>query len=112
MDIWTTPAGDRSYLDIVASWVNIDHKNNNILIAFPPQYTDINITATIMEVIEEYGISGRVGYYMVDNASNKPHNCSRRLYLQFNIAILIVVTHIRVKSAFLHFLVLHPIRFL
>ena len=94
MDIWTTPAGDHSYLGIVASWVDIDHKNNNILIAFPPlmgQYTGINIAATVMEVIKEYGISGRVGYYMLNNASNKPHNCSRRLYLQINIAILIAI---------------------
>ena len=57
MDIWTTPSGDRSYLGIVASWIDIDHKINNILIALPSligQHTGVNIAATAMQVIEEY----------------------------------------------------------
>jgi hypothetical protein len=73
MDIWTTPSGNRSYLAIVANWVDIDFEIRNVLIALPPlegQHTGANIAAAAFKVIEEYNIGIRVGYYMLDSASN------------------------------------------
>ena len=73
MDIWTTPSGDRSYLGIVANWVDSDFNIRNVLIALPPiegQHTGANIAATAFRVIEEYGFGSKVGYCMLDGVSN------------------------------------------
>ena len=73
MDIWTTPTRDRSYLGIVANWVDADFEIQNTLIALPAiegQHTGANIAEVMLKVTEDYGISKQSGYYMLDSATN------------------------------------------
>ena len=73
-DHWTAPAGNRSYLGIVAHWV--DHANfdiGNSLIALPALedcHTGENITNCLVNVVQDYGFGHKVGYCMGDSASN------------------------------------------
>ena len=73
-DLWTAPAGNRSYLGVVAHWV--DHANfdiGNLLIALPAledRQTGENITNCLINVAQDYGFGHKVGYCMGDSASN------------------------------------------
>ena len=77
MDIWTTPSGNRSYLGIVANWCDADFEICNVLIALPPitgQHTGLNIAKLASDVIDTYGIGQKIGYCMLDSASNNDCN--------------------------------------
>ena len=73
LDLWTTPSRSRTYLGIVGHWVDHDNEIREVLIALPElkgSHTGVNIGDTVIKVIEEYGIGAKLGYYMLDNASN------------------------------------------
>ena len=64
-----------SYLPvgIIAYWVDSDFNIRDVLIALPPmegQHTWANIATIAFKVIENYQISGKLGYGMLDSASN------------------------------------------
>lgn len=67
------PSGDRSYLGIVANWYDIDFEIHIVLIALPEipgQHTGVNIARITSNVIDDYGICGKAGYFMCDSTSN------------------------------------------
>lgn len=73
MDIWTTPSGNRAYLGIVAHWIDYDNEVREVLIALPDlkgNHSGSNIAATAFKVIKDYGIAAKVGFCMLDNATN------------------------------------------
>ena len=73
MDAWTTPSGDRHFLGIVANWCDDMFEIHNVLIALPEiegPHTGLNLANIIQKVVDEYNIGAKVGYFMMDNASN------------------------------------------
>lgn len=73
MDLWSTPSGNRSYLGIVAHWVDENNEVREVLIALPDlkgEHSGLNIAETALKVIEDYDIGSKVGFYMLDNAKN------------------------------------------
>ena len=73
LDIWTAPSGNTSYLGVVAHWCDIDFKIQTVLIALRPlndRHTGSNIAQCLIEIIDDYGIGDKVGYCMLDSASN------------------------------------------
>ena len=73
MDIWTCPTGNRSYLGIVANWCDVDFEIQNSLITLPViegQHTGANIAQVAFDIMEDYKISEKSGYFMLDNVTN------------------------------------------
>ena len=73
IDIWTAPAGNRSYLDVIAHWCDVDYNIQTALIALRPvegRHSGVNIAGILTDVIETYRIGHKIGYCMGDNASN------------------------------------------
>ena len=72
-DLWTAPAGNRSYLGVVANWVDEEFAIRTCLVTLLPlhdQHTGDNIAECICQVAERYGVGHKVGYCMLDSASN------------------------------------------
>jgi hypothetical protein len=73
LDIWTTPSCNRSYLGIVAHWVDAGFEIRTVLIALPAledRHTGANIAHRLVEVVDSYGFGFKLGYCMLDSASN------------------------------------------
>jgi hypothetical protein len=73
-DGWTTKAGKRSFLGIVAHYVNSTGNLMDHPIALPQltgAHTGKNIAEIIAKTLQQFGINSRtVGYFMLDNATN------------------------------------------
>ena len=74
LDIWSTSAGNRSYLGVVEHWVDANFEICTTLIAQVPSiddcHTGANIVNRVIEVAEMYKIGHKIGYCMADSASN------------------------------------------
>jgi hypothetical protein len=71
-DIWTSP-NRYSIISVFANFINEEGLRRRYLLAFRRIYgahDGDNIAATLLEVINEYGIAQKVGYFMSDNAKN------------------------------------------
>jgi hypothetical protein len=58
---------------VVAHFINKDLKPQRVLLALPEQtgsHTGIDVTLGVARVIEEFGIQHKIGYFMLDNATN------------------------------------------
>jgi hypothetical protein len=71
-DLWT-PGNYSSLNGIVAHFIDADFKPQAILLATPKQsssHAGVNIADQVIKVIEDFGIQSRLGYFVLDNASN------------------------------------------
>ena len=71
-DMWTSPNG-HSILGVVAHWTQIDKSLRSATIGLPKvrgAHTGANIADALVNVLEKYEITGKLGYMMLDNATN------------------------------------------
>jgi hypothetical protein len=71
-DLWTSPGRRLSLLGVVAHYLNADHKPRNILLALPRiigSYTAVNISVTIIGLVEYFNLTTRIRNVVTDNAS-------------------------------------------
>lgn len=72
IDAWTSDS-KLPLLGICAHFVAADYELKTALIALPfihGRHTGITLSRIVLEVIQEYEIEEKVGYFMMDNASN------------------------------------------
>jgi hypothetical protein len=72
VDLWTSP-NNYALLGIVAHWWDEEDVLRSALIALPKVYgtcTGANIGKAIIDTLDLYNITKRVGYFMLDNASS------------------------------------------
>jgi hypothetical protein len=72
IDAWTSDS-KLPLLGICAHFVNADYELKAALIALPfihGRYTGVTLSNIVLQAIQEYGIEEKVGYFMMDNASN------------------------------------------
>src|SRR5579859_3532393 len=73
LDLWTSPVGNRAYLGVVAHWCDASGEMCNALIGLPEvigKHSGSNIARCLFDVVKEYGISEKIGYFLLDNAMN------------------------------------------
>ena len=71
-DMWTSP-NRYSIISIFANFISEEGQRRRQLLAFRRIYgahDGANIAATLLEVIEEYSIAQKIGYFMSDNAKS------------------------------------------
>jgi hypothetical protein len=71
-DMWSSPNG-HAFLGVVAHWTNDKYTLQTSLIGLPNvrgEHTGTNIAKSLIDVFEQYDICNKVGYMMLDNASN------------------------------------------
>ena len=71
-DLWTS-SNHYSLLGMVAHWINIDAQSCHALLGLKRlhgAHTGENQAQILMSVIEEYGLTKKVGYFTLDNATN------------------------------------------
>ena len=71
-DIWTSP-NRYSIISIFANFISEEGQRRRQLLAFRRIYgahDGANIAAALLEVINEYGIAQKIGYFMSDNAKS------------------------------------------
>ena len=72
-DLWRSQ-NHQAFLGIVGSWVWADGKLHGTLLGlrwFHRSHTDINQAEHFWELIKFYELETKIGYFTVDNASNK-----------------------------------------
>jgi hypothetical protein len=72
VDLWTS-TNSKALLGIIGHYFadNGDHCQSVLALReLDGQHTGENQSQLIMEIIEEYGIASKVGYFMMDNAEN------------------------------------------
>jgi len=70
--MWTSP-NYRAFLGVVAHWMHPDYKLQSTVIGmqrFNGRHTRENLAAWFLDVVEPYSIIDKIGYFMLDNASN------------------------------------------
>jgi hypothetical protein len=71
-DMWTSPNG-HSMLGVVTHWSSSQKELQSALIGLPKvrgAHTGENIATALVDVLAEYDIAHRLGYMMMDNATN------------------------------------------
>ena len=71
-DIWTSP-NYKHMIAITAHWTDQEYKIRNMLIAIREvhgEHTGYNISRPVYEVVKEFDIVERLGYFMLDGAGN------------------------------------------
>jgi len=71
-DLWSSPNG-HAFLGIVGSWWDYDDTLKSALIALPKLmgvHSGQNIAILIVDILIQYGIEEKLGYFMLDNATN------------------------------------------
>src|SRR5579859_889397 len=71
-DMWSSPNG-HAFLGIVGHWMDTHHVLHTALIALPRvmgAHTGANIATVLVDVFEKYDICEKLGYMMLDNATN------------------------------------------
>jgi len=84
-DLWTS-RNLMALNGVVAHFVTCEGASKTLLLALPEQDDDhigINIADTVAEVIEEFRISSRLGYFVLDNAGNND-TCIRQLATRYS----------------------------
>ena len=72
VDLWTSP-NSLAILGVVAHYITATRKLDHSILALQEvdsEHTSANQATKIMQVIEDYGIENKVGYFVMDNASN------------------------------------------
>jgi hypothetical protein len=73
-DGWTTKGGKRSFMGVVAYYVDITGDIVDIPIALPQltgAHTGEKIAEVVSKTLEQFGVNSRtIGYFMLDNATN------------------------------------------
>jgi hypothetical protein len=71
-DLWSSSNG-HAFLGIVAYWWDMDNTIKSALLALPKLsgiHSGENIAFTIVEILDFYAIKDKLGYFMLDNATN------------------------------------------
>jgi hypothetical protein len=88
VDLWTSPNA-LAILGIIAHYISESSQLEHSVLALREldgKHSGQNITGCIMQVIDDYGIASKVGYFMMDNADNNDtmmEALSIRTYNQF-----------------------------
>jgi len=72
LDLWTTP-NHHHFMAITAHWTTSEYIAESTLLAIrevPGEHTGENLSVTVFEVAKEYDIRDRLGYFMMDGATN------------------------------------------
>lgn len=72
-DIWTSPGRKLSLLGVVAHYLDHQQRPCNVLIGLPKlkgSHTAVNIAAVINDLLVRFGLLGRIGNFITDNASD------------------------------------------
>ena len=97
-DMWTSDS-TKSYLAIVGHFVDKDYNIRTILLAFRRvigSHSGDNMASTINNVITEYEIQNKIGYFVLDNAESND-TCVEALCRDFNIQPSIPKAHRRLR---------------
>jgi hypothetical protein len=71
-DMWSSP-NNYALLGVVAHWTDPDHRQRTSLIGMPRvsgAHTGANIASAVADVLQLYNIGQKLGYMMLDNATN------------------------------------------
>ncbi|KJZ71689.1 hypothetical protein HIM_08927 [Hirsutella minnesotensis 3608] len=71
-DIWTSP-NYQAILGCVAHFINRSGKRRTAVLALRElvgEYSGENMAEVLLHIFDDYGIKGRIGYFMADNASS------------------------------------------
>jgi len=71
-DMWSSPNG-HSMLGVVAHWCEQDKSLRSTLLGLPKvwgAHTGDNIAEALVDVLEQYELTSKLGYMMMDNATN------------------------------------------
>ncbi|OBS15743.1 hypothetical protein FPOA_13469 [Fusarium poae] len=71
-DIWTSP-NYQAILVCVAHFINRSGKRRTVVLALRElvgEHSGENMADVLLHIFDDYGISGRIGYFMADNASS------------------------------------------
>ena len=71
-DMWSSP-NNYALLGVVAHWTDPDHRQRTSLIGMPRvsgAHTCVNIVSAVVDVLQLYNIGQKLGYMMLDNATN------------------------------------------
>ncbi|OBS15084.1 hypothetical protein FPOA_14096 [Fusarium poae] len=71
-DIWTSP-NYQAILGCVAHFINRSGKRRTVVLALRElvgEHSGENMADVLLHIFDDYGISGRIGYFMADNASS------------------------------------------
>ena len=71
-DLWTSP-NSLAILGTVAHFIAENSDLRNPVLALrelKEEHTGENISEVIMDVVKDYGIASKLGYFMMDNATN------------------------------------------
>jgi len=83
-DIWTS-SNYRSFLGVVAHWMDTDYKLQSTVIGMRRingRHNGENLAACFLDVVEPYSIIDKIGYFTLDNASDNDtalHNIAQHL---------------------------------
>jgi hypothetical protein len=72
VDLWTSP-NSLAIISIISHYIAENGDLQHSVLALQEldgQHSGQNQAESIMEVINDYGIASKVGYFMMDNASN------------------------------------------
>ena len=71
-DLWTSP-NSLAILGIIAHFINEDGKLQHCVLALKDvigEHTSENLAVKVLDVVKEWGFASKLGYFMMDNASN------------------------------------------
>ncbi|KFA81821.1 hypothetical protein S40288_09571 [Stachybotrys chartarum IBT 40288] len=71
-DLWTSP-NYQAILGCVAHFINRSGKRRKVVLALRElvgEHSGENMADVLLHIFDDYGISGRIGYFMADNASS------------------------------------------
>ena len=72
LNLWTSP-NSLTILGIIAYFVNKEGKLQSLVLVLKEvegEHSGENLTKYVIEVIQEYKISKKVGYFIIDNTDN------------------------------------------
>jgi hypothetical protein len=71
-DIWTSPGRQYSLLGVIGHYLDHRQRPCNVLIGLPRlrgSHTAVNITATIIKLLDRFDLRSSIGNFITDNAS-------------------------------------------
>jgi hypothetical protein len=85
VDLWTSP-NSLAIIGIIAHYINDSGQLEHSVLALREligEHSGENQASVVMDVIDEYGIASKIGYFVMDNASNNDtlvRSLSQRAY--------------------------------
>jgi hypothetical protein len=87
-DLWTSPFRNFAVLSIVAHFLHKNNKNTALLLGLRrnrDSHNGENMGKLVLEILKEYEIHNRFGYFVLDNASSND-NAVKTILQEYNIS--------------------------